>query len=82
MITHLRIKNFKLHKDTSLQLGNLNLLCGQNGVGKSSIIQALLLLRQSFQKEGRLREGLDLNKPLCEIGTAKVALFGGADEDI
>jgi predicted ATPase len=81
MITHLRIKNFKSHKDTSLALGSLNLLCGQNGVGKSSVIQALLLLRQSHQKD-RLREGLDLNKPLCEIGTAKDALFQGAEDDV
>ncbi|NJN77796.1 MAG: AAA family ATPase, partial [Saprospiraceae bacterium] len=28
----------------------LNLFTGANGVGKSSIIQALLLLRQSYEK--------------------------------
>jgi predicted ATPase len=73
MIDQIHIENFKSHKDTTLQLGNLTLLCGQNGVGKSSIIQSLLLLRQTFQKN-RLQEGLELNKPICEIGNAQDAL--------
>ena len=80
MITTLRIKNFKSHKDTDLVLGNLTLLCGLNGVGKSSIFQSLLLLRQTYQKN-RLDAGLDLNKPLCDIGSAKDALYQYAEED-
>ena len=66
MIKSIEIQNFKSHKQTAVSLGNLTLLCGQNGVGKSSIIQALLLLRQTYRK-GTLNEGLDLNKPLVEI---------------
>lgn len=74
MITHLHIKNFKSHGNTALSLSNLNILTGQNGVGKSSVFQSLLLLRQSFLKN-RLSEGIDLNKPLCDIGRAEDALY-------
>lgn len=79
MITSLNIKNFKSHENTILDLGNLTILSGQNGVGKSSIIQSLLLLRQTYQK-GRLNVGLDLNKPLCSIGTAQDALYEFAED--
>ena len=80
MIKSIEIQNFKSHKQTAVSLGNLTLLCGQNGVGKSSIIQALLLLRQTYRK-GTLNEGLDLNKPLVEIGNSDDALHGGAEDN-
>lgn len=83
MITYFEISNFKAHSDTKVQLGNLTLLCGGNGVGKSSFIQALLVLRQSYLKN-QLKEGLDLNKPLCDIGFAVDALYvmTGTEEQI
>lgn len=55
-------------------------LCGHNGVGKSAVIQSLLLLRQTFQKN-ILYEGLDLNKPLCEIGTAQDLFYQYAQDE-
>lgn len=79
MLTRLYLKNFKSHRETDLKLTNLNIWAGQNGVGKSSALQSLLLLRQSHQKN-RLNEGLDLNKPLCDIGVAKDALYLSAKE--
>lgn len=48
MISRLDIHNFKLHADTVLPLANLNILTGINGMGKSSAIQSLLMLRESF----------------------------------
>lgn len=80
MIEKIHIQNFKAHRDTSLNLGNLTLLAGQNGVGKSSIIQTLLLLRQTFQK-GQLHKGLSLNKPLVYLGTAQDILHKFASND-
>lgn len=74
MISRLRILNFKSHKDTCIDLGNLTVLTGINGCGKTSIIQTLLLLRQSYHKN-RLAYGLDLNQPLCSIGIAHDALY-------
>ncbi len=47
MITSLRLKNFKLFKDQTFEFKNLNLLTGLNGMGKSTAIQALLLLREA-----------------------------------
>ena len=41
MINHLRFKNFKILKDSTLPLGPLTLLIGPNGSGKSTIFQAL-----------------------------------------
>lgn len=81
MITQLNLSNFKSHKDTRLELGNLTVLTGVNGCGKTSVIQALLLLRQSFLKN-RLAQGLDLNQPLCSIGIAHDALYRLAKDDL
>lgn len=79
MIEALRIKNYKSHKDTCLDLKSLSVFCGQNGVGKSSLIQSLLLLRQTHLKS-RLNDILDLNSPLCFIGKTKDALYQQAEK--
>lgn len=73
MITKLKISNFKSHQNTEIDTGLLTLLSGINSSGKSSVLQALLLLRQSFKKN-RLSAGLDLNAPLCDIGKGIDAL--------
>ncbi len=80
MITKLQIQNFKSHKNTTLSFGNLTLLCGENGVGKSSIIQSLLLLRQNYQ-QNNLQEYLDLSGDLCQIGFVKDACYQYTKED-
>lgn len=81
MITRLEISNFKSHKHTCINLGHLTVLTGINGCGKTSVIQSLLLLRQSFLKN-RLALGLDLNQPLCNIGIAHDALYQLAENGI
>lgn len=63
MLNKIAIQNFKAHQDTALDLGKLTVLTGLNSAGKSSIIQSLLLLRQSRLK-GVLEKGLDLSGPL------------------
>ena len=73
MITKLIIKNFKSHLHSEIEVRKLTVLTGINGCGKTSLIQALLLLRQTNTK-GRLRDGLDLNIPLCKIGIGNDAL--------
>lgn len=45
----------------------LTILTGMNGMGKSSIIQSLLLLRQSFLSND-LENGLNLRGDLCDLG--------------
>ena len=81
MIKNLLLQNFKSHKYTELKFANLTVLTGINSAGKSSIIQSLLLLRQSYQK-GRLTAGLDLNSPLCDLGKGNDVLFRFADSNI
>lgn len=81
MIKHLKIKNFKSHKSTDLEFSNLNVFCGANGVGKSSAIHALLLLRESFLKNSNF-EYLDLKSNPVTIGTAKDALYQYSETNI
>ncbi len=65
MIQGLDIKNFKPLKDNGFVLRNLNVLLGLNGQGKSSFIQALLLLRQSDIPRG----SLNLRGELFNVGS-------------
>ena len=81
MIKKLHLKNFKSHKDTLLETRPLTVITGVNNIGKSSVLQALLLLRQSFKK-GRLSEGLDLNKPLVSVGVGNDALYRLAQDSV
>ena len=80
MINNLRIVNFKSHKDTKLDFKNLTVLCGQNGVGKSSAIQSLLLLRQTYNAN-KLGKILSLNGNLCNVGKAKDAIHQFNDKE-
>jgi predicted ATPase len=73
MIRVIDIRNFKSIKSGIFPLANLNVLLGLNGHGKSSMIQALLLLRQS---KATLDSGiLQLNGSEIEIGSTKDALY-------
>lgn len=81
MITKLKISNFKPHQNTILNTAALTLLSGVNSSGKSSVLQALLLLRQSYKK-GRLSAGLDLNAPFCDIGKGIDALNQFSENEI
>jgi len=50
MLTSIRIENFKAFHDTSrIDLPSITLLAGVNSAGKSSLIQALLLLKQTLE---------------------------------
>ena len=73
MINKLKLIHFKSHKETEIEFKNLTVLCGANGVGKSSFIQALLLLRQTYYLN-KLDQLLFLNGNLYEIGTVKDVL--------
>ena len=51
MIKSIHIKNFKSIKDINLQFGNLNVFCGENASGKTSIIHALLIAAQKIKSD-------------------------------
>lgn len=69
MIEFIRIENFKTLLETDFSLSSLNLFTGLNGMGKSSLIQTLLLLRQSFEKNALPNKGLLLNGEYVNLGT-------------
>ncbi len=80
MIHEFEIENFKSHKKTNLICKNLTVFCGSNGVGKSSAIQSLLLLRNSYISKSELKH-LDLKSKLVHIGFAKDAIYQFAKND-
>jgi len=81
VIKRLRIRNFKAFRDQELEFAPLTLLAGLNGSGKSSVLQSLLLLRQSYN-QGLLHEGrLALDGDLLRLGTFQDALFEGASQE-
>ncbi len=82
MIRHLRLKNFKCFKDQTVELAPLTLLSGVNSTGKSSLIHALLLLRQSYRQGLLPKIGLALDGDLIHAGSARDVLYEGAGEDV
>ncbi|WP_459208361.1 DUF3696 domain-containing protein [Pseudomonas sp. MLB6B] len=69
MIKSLDLSNFK-SVSTSLPLDfeNFSIICGSNSSGKSSIIQALLMLSQTFSSR-YLKSSIALNGPLVRLGS-------------
>ena len=81
MIEYIRIKQFKTLLDASFPLSQLNVFSGLNGMGKSSVIQALLLLRQSYERHVLLTKGLLLNGDYVQLGTGADALSISSEVD-
>ncbi|GAA1900392.1 DUF3696 domain-containing protein [Streptomyces sodiiphilus] len=96
MIDRLTLRNFKAFGDASLPLGPLTLLTGLNSSGKSSVLQALALLRQSYEagvliasesplgarlRSGVASEGFLLNGELVGLGTGEDVLHEEFAED-
>lgn len=78
MLRRIKLANFKCFEFLDLPCAPLNLLCGLNGMGKSSVIQALLVLRQSFEA-GDLQDGrLILGGALTDLGAGSDVLFEDA----
>lgn len=84
MIRYLEINNFKSLLHFASPMSNLNLFFGLNGAGKSSVLQSLLLLRQSYQNSNSgVISGLFLNGSLINLGMEKDVLSQNAlDEEI
>lgn len=51
MIKKIEVKNFKCFEEMSIDCRELNLFTGVNGMGKSTLIQALLLFRQTYERK-------------------------------
>lgn len=82
MITKIGIKRFKgINSLNSLELKPITVLCGRNSSGKTSILESLLLLKQSSEKHLSL-DRLDQNGKYVRLGTFKDILFKSSDETL
>jgi predicted ATPase len=68
MIRQLQLRNFKCFQQASFDFSKINLLTGINGRGKSSVLQSILLLRQSVGKSLFL-DSLFINGELLSLGS-------------
>jgi predicted ATPase len=75
VINALQIRNFKSLADTGkLPIKPLTFLVGPNSSGKTSIIQTLLLLRQTVESRD-LKNPLSINGPYVQLGSYPDLLF-------
>lgn len=81
MLNLLSLENFKSIKDHDFELRNLTIFSGFNGMGKSSALQSLLLLRQSHDKHLLPSVGLSLTGEYVKIGNGKDLLYSYANDE-
>lgn len=68
MLTQIKLTNFKcFQEETAFPLSKVNLLTGMNGQGKSTLLQSLLLMRQSIEQDERTTK-LFLNGSFVNLG--------------
>lgn len=80
MLSKIEVHNFKCFQDLSLDLGKLNVFSGLNGMGKSTIIQSLLMLKQS-QQQNYLPQSVCLNGEYVNLGVGQDVLYEHAEEE-
>jgi predicted ATPase len=73
MLSALRFTNFKSWAVADLDCGRITGLFGTNSSGKTSVIQFLLLMKQTKDATDR-RVSLELNGDLVKLGTVKDAI--------
>lgn len=69
MITSIGLRNFKVFQEQEIDIAPLTLLAGLNGSGKSSVMQALAMLRQSFDTGFLAKQSWLLNGEFVELGS-------------
>lgn len=79
MIESLYLENFKCFREQSFRFAPLTLLSGVNGMGKSSVIQSLLALRQSYDQGLLPNQALAFNGDLVQLGNAADVYHEGAE---
>lgn len=80
MLNCLHLKNFKCFQQQTVNFRPLTLLTGVNSAGKSSVIQSLLLLQQTFAEHWEQPE-VQLSGELVNLGLPEDVLCSNAEED-
>ena len=81
MLETVVLKNFKSIKNHAFNFKNLTVFSGLNGMGKSSLMQSLLLLRQSFEKNMLPGKALALVGDYVKIGNGADLLYVDSEDD-
>ena len=79
----LRLKGFKCFVDSTLNLNQVTILTGNNGSGKSSVIQALLLLREAVERCVRrvdVRNTWEWSENVLQLNNYRKLQLGGYDD--
>lgn len=83
MIEYIALKNFKCFEELEIRLSPLTLITGMNGMGKSSLIQSLLVIRQSYISRYIQDGQLTLNDYLVNLKNGSAVLCNkAANENI
>lgn len=81
MLEQLYLQNFKSIRDKTFNLESLTIFSGLNGMGKSTVLQSMLLLRQSYEAHLLPYTGMSLTGGYIRIGNGKDLLFTDANEE-
>lgn len=80
MICNLKLNNFKCFEELDIDLKNVNIFTGINGMGKSTVIQSILLLAQS-KREDDSKQGLYLNGSYINLGNSQDVVYDNAQDE-
>ncbi|MGA2876004.1 MAG: DUF3696 domain-containing protein [Nitrososphaerales archaeon] len=80
MLERIHVENFKASRNVEIALSRLTVLSGLNSSGKSSLLHAICILRQSYNSEG-LSSGARLAGNLVQLGQFRDVLSEGAGGD-
>lgn len=80
MINQIKINNFKCFQNLDITVGNLNVFSGLNGMGKSTIIQSILMIKQS-QQQNYLPSRICLNGDYVNLGAGQDVLCERAEKE-
>ena len=82
MLTQITLDRFKCFNHLYMPLKPLTLIAGVNGAGKSSVIQALLMLVQSCKdKDYDWKNHVVINGDLTDLDNARFLLYNSAEAD-
>lgn len=81
MITRLKVKNFKIHKETEIFFDSaLSILTGENNSGKTSLLESLMIFVECYQNS--LRKIQRTNNKKIKAGQLQVGQYDFASQFI